>query len=116
MIRTIESAGLARSDIGRAPLVPPTTTSAEQLAAYGLALMALGWPHVPWGSRFLREFVTVRSQLAPLGSRRLLADSYARESVRPRGQPSFEEARDILRSSAVHAAYAMRWLELAAAS
>jgi hypothetical protein len=111
-MRATELAGPAIPDrSGTHPSLRPVMAD-DELAIYGAALAALGWPHGPWSGRFLREFGVVREQLVPLRSRDLLAASFARESIRAGGDLSLEDARATLRWSAVHAAYAMRWLEL----
>jgi hypothetical protein len=52
----------------------------------------------PWGEpAFAREVERIRRDLAPIVSRRSLAESFAREAVRP---------------AAVRVAYSVRWFEL----
>jgi hypothetical protein len=83
-----------------------------ELALYGTALALLGWPHVRWTERFIRNFRLVRTHLGPIRSRAGLAASFGREAFSRTHAVTLEEARTNLGASAVHAAYAVRWLEL----
>jgi len=84
----------------------------SELALYGTALALLGWPHVRWSERFIRNFRLVRTHLGPIRSRAALAASFGREAFSRTRITTLEEARSRLGASAVHAAYAVRWLEL----
>ena len=95
------------------PEVGQQSTVEDELATYGRALAILqnpGWASA--GGRFHRELGLVRSHLALIRSRHLLAASFGRESFQSKEPTSIESALSRLAVSAVHAAYAMRWLEL----
>ena len=64
----------------------------------------------PWGEpAFAREVDLIRSQLAPIRSRRGLAASFEREAFQSR---AFDGPREPATLKAVRVAYALRWLEL----
>ncbi len=64
----------------------------------------------PWGEpAFAREVDLIRSQLAPIRSRRGLAASFEREAFQSR---AFDASREPARLRALRVAYALRWLEL----
>ena len=91
--------------------------SEQELALHAIAVRGLtSGPRVPgrWNApAFLRELGLVRGHLSVIHSRPLLAASFERESVRDGvGRPTLQRARSRLRVSAVHVAYALRWLEL----
>jgi hypothetical protein len=65
---------------------------------------------------FIREVAIVRTHLAPIPTRVLLAASFGREaSCHATGPPTPDRAAGHVSTSAVHVAYAIRWLELATA-
>jgi hypothetical protein len=95
------------------PEMGQQSTVEDELAIYARALALLRNPGWASGSgRFHREFRLIRTHLAPIRSRHMLAASFGRESFRSRESISVETALSRLAVSAVHAAYAMRWLEL----
>jgi len=97
------------------PTVSRTILPVElDLSLYARALVELsGEAPAPWTNRFLAEVRLIRNHLTPISSRALLASSFDRESFgRPEGLTA-ELAAERLRASAVHVAYATRWLELA---
>ena len=64
----------------------------------------------PWGEpAFAREVDLIRSQLAPIRSRRGLAASFEREAFQSR---AFGAPREPATLRALRVAYALRWLEL----
>ena len=66
-----------------------------------------------WGApAFERELRLVRGHLTPIRSRPLLAASFGRESFRGAVDASQERIARQVSVSAVHVAYALRWLEL----
>ena len=108
--RAFQPAGMT---IASPPELGQQSTVEDELATYARALAILqnpGWASA--SGRFHREFRLVRNHLAPIRSRHMLAASFGRESFRSREPISVETALSRLAVSAVHAAYAMRWLEL----
>jgi hypothetical protein len=64
----------------------------------------------PWGEpAFAREVDLIRSQLAPIRTRRGLAASFEREAFQSR---EFGAPREPVTLRALRVAYALRWLEL----
>jgi len=61
---------------------------------------------------FSREVESVRSQLAPIRSRRALADSFGREATHIRALLLVPDGRPIDPPGPLRLAYAIRWLEL----
>jgi hypothetical protein len=61
---------------------------------------------------FARQVDTVRTELAPIRSRHVLADSFAREAAHLHGSLLAPIGRPLEAPGPVRLAYAVRWLEL----
>jgi hypothetical protein len=96
---------------GGSPARDPAPAPTRVLALDALQLLrrrrAEGSAVGPWSDPILvAQAEVIRAQLAPIRSRRALADSFAREACRVPGVATADDVRP------VRLAYALRWLEL----
>jgi hypothetical protein len=117
--RVRERAEPGRRPARRRPAVGPPPSAERALAAHAAAIVrAIASDAVPLRWRvagFARDVDLARRQMSPLHDRRMLVDSFERESTRLAALRRL--ARDPGAPPApldpVEAAYAVRWLELA---
>lgn len=109
-----------RGDLRRRPLTAPIPTAEHALAARAAEIAyLLAGPVLPasWAaSGFARDVDLVRRQLGPLHDRRMLVASFERESSRlvALRRLATDPAAPPPAIDSTEAAYAIRWLELAA--
>jgi len=112
---TIDSGGPVSPVRRLRPAVPPITIEEELSLLATAVLRVLAGASRPerWGApAFERELGLVRGHLTPIRSRPLLAASFGRESFRGAADTAPERLPRQVSVSAVHVAYALRWLEL----
>jgi hypothetical protein len=107
-----------RRPVRRRPFVAPPPTAELVLASRAAEMVraiAAGSPGRWLLPGFARDVDLVRRQLGPLRDRRMLADSFERESARLAAlqRLALDPASPPLPIGPLEAAYAVRWLELA---
>jgi len=96
---------------GGSPARDPAPVPTRALALDALDVLRRRRAEEPWvgpwsDPMFLAQVEAIRAQLAPIRSRRSLADSFAREAFRSSGRAVPNEIGPL------RLAYALRWLEL----